>query len=406
MKQRIHPYAVEVAFLTSGSDYQDLYSYLQAACSTLASAGAHGVTTTDCAQVKKAGQAVEMAETPESAPVPEVAVCAPGTTSSDVFFDDLETSAAGNWVASATSGRVNEWYYPVPAEYDVRYTTSGVNSMWGYDQGSNTEDDPNAVVGDYSIAMTRDVQVPASAFLHFRHSFDFENDYNYDYDGGVVEYSTNGGASWNDAGPLFEAAGGENGYNTYIDDGSDNPLAGRDVFGNVSQGYYSSRADLSVLVGKPVRFCFRIGTDAFGDGYGWFIDDVRLYTCTTTPPSVVFRTASQAVGEGAGSVSIEALLSGVPSQDVTVPFTVSGSAVAGTNYALLNSSIVIPAGYSAGRTSIQIIDNGVADGNKTLVVTLGTPTGATLGGIQTTTITIQDNDAGGSRRLYLPLTIR
>lgn len=135
MKQRIHPYAVEVAFLTSGSDYQDLYSYLQAACSTLASAGAHGVTTTDCAQVKKAGQAVEMAETPESAPVPEVAVCAPGTTSSDVFFDDLETSAAGNWVASATSGRVNEWYYPVPAEYDVRYTTSGVNSMWGYDQG-------------------------------------------------------------------------------------------------------------------------------------------------------------------------------------------------------------------------------------------------------------------------------
>lgn len=399
-------YAVETAFLTSGSDYQDLYSYLQAACSTLASAGAHGITAADCAQVKKAGQAVEMGTTPELAPVPEAAICAPGQTSSDVFFDDLESPAAGNWVASATSGAVDEWYYPVPAEYGVRYTTSGVNSMWGYDQGSNIKDDPNAKVGDYSIAMTRDVQVPANAFLHFRHSFDFENDANYDYDGGVVEYSTNGGSSWNDAGALFDAAGGENGYNTAIDTSSDNPLHGRDVFGNVSQGYYSSRADLSALAGQPVRFRFRIGTDAFGDAYGWFIDDVRLYSCTSTPPSVTFRTASQSVGEGAGSVSIEALLSGAPGQDVSVPFTVSGSAVAGTNYTLLNSSIVIPAGYSAGRTSIQIIDNALADPGKTLIITLGTPTGATLGGLQTTTITIQDNDTGGSRRLYIPLTAR
>ena len=181
---------------------------------------------------------------------------------------------------------------------------------------------------------------------------------------------------------------------------------GRDVFGNISQGYYSSRADLSALAGQPVRFRFRIGTDAFGDAYGWFIDDVRLYSCTSTPPSAAFRTASQSVSEGAGSVSVEALLSGAPGQDVTVPFTVSGSAVAGTNYALQNSSIVIPAGYSEGRTSIQIIDNALADPGKTLVVTLGTPTGATLGGIQATTITIQDNDAVGSRRLFIPLTAR
>jgi hypothetical protein len=42
---------------------------------------------------------------------------------------------------------------------------------------------------------------------------------------------------------------------------------------------------LSTLAGSPVRFRFRIGTDASGDNYGWYIDDMRIYKClsdTTT----------------------------------------------------------------------------------------------------------------------------
>jgi hypothetical protein len=56
-----------------------------------------------------------------------------------------------------------------------------------------------------------------------------------------------------------------------------------------SNGYISSRVNLSSLAGQNVRFRFRIGTDSSGDDYGWFIDDVRVYTCgggDTTRPKV------------------------------------------------------------------------------------------------------------------------
>ena len=59
-------------------------------------------------------------------------------------------------------------------------------------------------------------------------------------------------------------------------------MAGRAAFVNESNGYYSSRLDLSSLAGRSVRFRFRIGSDsAFGDT-GWFVDDVGIYRCTDT----------------------------------------------------------------------------------------------------------------------------
>jgi hypothetical protein len=122
--------------------------------------------------------------------------------------------------------------------------------------------------------MTQSIQLPAGAFMHFNQSYGFENDSTTGYDGGVVEYSTNGGASWTDAKPLFEG----NGYNGTIDSPG-NPLNGRQAFVGESNGYISSRINLSSLVGQSVRFRFRIGTDSFGNDYGWFIDDVRIYTC-------------------------------------------------------------------------------------------------------------------------------
>jgi hypothetical protein len=50
---------------------------------------------------------------------------------------------------------------------------------------------------------------------------------------------------------------------------------------------------LSTLAGSPVRFRFRIGTDASGDNYGWYIDDVRIYKClsdTTTAKTTAVGT--------------------------------------------------------------------------------------------------------------------
>ncbi len=119
--------------------------------------------------------------------------------------------------------------------------------------------------------------------MHFKHAYEFEYGAE-DYDGGVVEYSTDGGFNWNDAGPLFI----DNGYNGTLSSAWQNPLGGRQAFVNLSNGYISSRLDLSSLAGQDVRFRFRIGTDESGDYTGWFIDDIRIYTCenATPPPSL------------------------------------------------------------------------------------------------------------------------
>jgi hypothetical protein len=273
-------YTLEVAFLTSGSDYQDLYPGLPAACNTLAATRAHGITSADCTQVLKAVTATEMNVTPARAPLAQAPLCAAGQANQDIFYDNIENPALANWASSAEQGE-NQWYYPAtpnPIVSDLKYTTSGKNSLWGNDQGG-TEASPRTPA-DYSIAMTKSVRVPPKAFMHFQHAFDFELlSIPIAFDGGAVEYSTNGGATWQDAGPLFI----NNGYNTTVDLSSANPLSGRSVFSGLSRGYISSRLSLSSLAGQNVRFRFRIGTDEInpndGPYYGWFIDDVRIYTC-------------------------------------------------------------------------------------------------------------------------------
>ena len=137
-------------------------------------------------------------------------------------------------------------------------------------------------IGDYAIELTRDVAVPpGTTYLRFDHAYAFESSFAdaVRFDGGVIEYSTDAGVTWQDA----NALGMDNGYNGTITDQDVNPLAGRKAFTGESKGYIASRIDLSSLAGQDVRFRFRIGTDSTADHYGWFIDDVSLYRCARTP---------------------------------------------------------------------------------------------------------------------------
>ncbi|MBC8078553.1 MAG: M4 family metallopeptidase, partial [Chloroflexales bacterium] len=289
-------YLVNNALLVSASDYLDLADALPTACRTLI--GVRGISAADCEQVVKAVVATEMNKTPVKGAVPApVPACAAGKVPKDLFFDNMENAQSGNWVFSSLNNTVQEWYYgsAVPPPLGpIVYATSGKSILWGNDYGL-LPDDPNAleaVPTDYAAAMANGVTIPADAFLHFQHAHDFEIELGDGtaYDGGVVEYSTDGGTTWQDAGALFT----DNGYNTtvYGVDQSDNPLAGRNVFGDVSRGYYASKAALTQLVDKNVKFRFRIGTDALNPldqaAYGWFIDDVRVYTCVDRPTYRVF----------------------------------------------------------------------------------------------------------------------
>ncbi|MDP9295022.1 MAG: M4 family metallopeptidase, partial [Actinomycetota bacterium] len=258
-------YEVQTKLLTSASDYADLNTALQQACINLV--GTAGITAADCAEVTDAVAAVEMSTVPPAAPNAEAPVCPSGLVPTNLFSDNIET-ASGNWTPQAS------WFYPQNPNgiFDATYATSGTHNLWGDDRAST---------GDYSITMNPSVAIPAgsTAFLRFNHAFGFEDDSQGGYDGGMLEISVNGGA-FVDIGSLLT----DGGYNGTISTLSNDPLEGRSAFIRESNGYKSSRATLTSLAGQSVRFRFRIGTDSSVGDYGWFLDDVQIYTCAPPAP--------------------------------------------------------------------------------------------------------------------------
>lgn len=281
-------YEVNTSMLTSASDYRDLGNALNQACANLV--GTAGITSADCSQVSKAVTATEMLQDPPAAPAPEAPTPAETCTGGSpvtLFLDDLENPLSGNWT-KLTIIPPNVWFYPQNPNpiIDATYATSGETNFWGVNDDNIT---------DSSIATTTPLAIPENAYLRFNHAYGFEDglvepidpgedpDLNA-YDGGVLEYSTNNGATWVDAGPLITF----NGYNDTIfdapNDAVENPLKNRNAFTHESNGYISSLVNLGPLAGQSVRFRFRIGTDGVLPDYGWFIDDVHVFRCVVPPP--------------------------------------------------------------------------------------------------------------------------
>src|SRR4029077_8052260 len=76
----------------------------------------------------------------------------------------------------------------------------------------------------------------------------------------------------------------------------------------------------------------------------------------------------------------------------TIPFTVGGTAVSGTNYTGVTASpLIIPAGQTTATITGTLLDDGKFDANKTLTFILATPTNAMLGSATANTLTIQES---------------
>ena len=111
------------------------------------------------------------------------------------------------------------------------------------------------------------------------------------------------------------------------------------------------------------------------------------------PPDVSFSTATQAVDEDVGTVTVVAELNEVSGRDVTVPYTVGGTATGGgTDHNLAAGNIIITAGDLTGDTTFNVTDDNSDEYDETVVVTMGTPTNANAVAPTEQTITIQDND--------------
>jgi Zn-dependent metalloprotease len=258
-------YEANTNLLFSGADYSDLYYALLQACSNLINQ--HGITSADCLEAKDALDAVQMNNSLGSFN-PEAALCPKGMVTDPsfiLFADDLE-SGFNNWATSGGSAWTSAY----------GYASSGTYMFWGRD---------NFNLADARLTLTSSVTIPPGrSFLHFKHAYLFDyfiyQGTPYYFDGGVLEYSVNGGSTWKDAKPLFSAG---KKYSGTIYPYSGNPLKNRSAFVGDSHGYVSSRYDLSSLAGQTVQFRWRLGTDSEIAFLGWFVDDVQIYSCVPVP---------------------------------------------------------------------------------------------------------------------------
>lgn len=110
-------------------------------------------------------------------------------------------------------------------------------------------------------------------------------------------------------------------------------------------------------------------------------------------PPLVYFLAGASTGKEGETVYVDVELNSIGTSNITVPYTVSGTARPGEDLVIFASGeIVIDAGSPRELLRIDLIADGVDEPNETLVLTLGQPTNATLGSPSVHTLTIEDMD--------------
>ncbi len=194
--------------------------------------------------------------------------------------------AAGQSVNYAFTVKINNGtWFPTANLIDEKLTGTSIPAGWATSSinGTNftvssaqSQSAPNAFFGidaaiatDFRVATTSAIPMGAVApTLFFWHNYNTEDG----WDGGVVEISTDNGATWTDLGAGMTV----NGYNGSMGTGSNNPIGGRAAFTGNSNGFIRTTVSLAAYANQNALFRFRAGSDDNTAVSGWYIDDILL----------------------------------------------------------------------------------------------------------------------------------
>jgi len=115
-------------------------------------------------------------------------------------------------------------------------------------------------------------------------------------------------------------------------------------------------------------------------------DDDTSVTVAATDP-----TASE-LGTGEGTGTYIFTRTGFMTGALTVNFTVGGTVTAGSDYTSLGNSVTFAAGSATATKTVSVIDDALVEDDETVVVSLSSGTGYSVGTPSTATVTISDDD--------------
>ncbi|WMN12616.1 Calx-beta domain-containing protein [Marivirga salinae] len=193
----------------------------------------------------------------------------------------------------------------------------------------------------------------------------------------------------NQASMSFTFASAEVGatYNyTISSDGGGTAVTGSESIGTASDQI--TGIDVSGLGDGTLTLSITL-TDAAGNTGAATTDEVNKVTAAIT-----FNATGSSGDESVANANIQVDLSILSAFDVTVDYSLSGTANgAGSDYTLANGTLTIASGNESGIIEITgIVDDEIVEGAETIILTLSNPTNASLGSTTEFIYTINDND--------------
>ncbi len=129
-------------------------------------------------------------------------------------------------------------------------------------------------------------------------------------------------------------------------------------------------------------------------GTGYTMGSPSEYTLTITDNdtrTVDFTSATGSAGEDGGTHHVAVAISSAPSVPFTLNYTLGGTATEDADYTS-SGTVPVTAGLTSVNIPVEIIDDDVDDDAETIILTLTSGTGYTVGSTNVHTLTITDND--------------
>ncbi len=191
-----------------------------------------------------------------------------------VFFDEVPSSQPNDaWIAvngSGDDGSTHNWSITDSRSFSPPYS-------WFIQEYSGNKE--KLLIYNNSLSVNNEFYM-----LEFNQFMGLERLKS----GAVLEYSTDNGATWYDilrgngvTVPDNSSRIEQTGYN-------ENPLIGDGVLagrlawtGNTYDGWQNVKVSLADFDGTDIKLRWRYGSDSSGNNYGWYVDDVKIYSTSS-----------------------------------------------------------------------------------------------------------------------------